>query len=154
MKKLLHTKKKNKYSGWSDYDKTFLQNEIEKKLQFKIVEDNNILCVFSVCFSDPLIWREKENGNSIYLHRITVHPKFKGKKQFAKVLNWAIDFAQSNQLESIRMDTWADNPTIINYYISYGFHFLENYKTSNSKKLPLQHIARRGGTLHRQHFAF
>lgn len=129
----------NNYKGWNDYDKTFLQNEVKQKLHFKVVSNNQILCIFSVCFSDPLIWREKEKGTSIYLHRVTVNPYFKGQSQFAKVLQWAIDFARNNQLESIRIDTWADNPTIIEYYKNYGFKFVENYKTADTKALPIQH---------------
>ena len=97
------------------------------------------MCFFSVCFIDPLIWREKDKGTSIYLHRITVNPKFKGQKQFEKVLNWAIEYAQKNKLDTVRMDTWAENITIIEYYKSYGFQFLENYKTANTKELPIQH---------------
>ncbi|HEU0136880.1 MAG TPA: GNAT family N-acetyltransferase, partial [Flavobacterium sp.] len=80
--------KKNNYPGWNSYDKEFLKKEIDKMLQLKIVQNENILCVFSICFSDPLIWREKDIGTSIYLHRITVNPDCKGQNQFAKVLQW------------------------------------------------------------------
>jgi len=131
--------KKNHYPGWNSYDKEFLQHEIDKMLQLKIVENGNILCVFSICFSDPLISRERDTGNSIYLHRITVNPKYKGQNQFAKVLAWAVEYARENKLETIRMDTWANNPTIINHYLGYGFQFLENYTTPDTDELPEQH---------------
>ena len=36
------------------------------------------------------------------------------------------------------MDTWADNEKIIEYYKTFGFKFLENYKTSNEPELPIQ----------------
>ena len=36
------------------------------------------------------------------------------------------------------MDTWADNTKIIAYYKSYGFKFIENYKTTNDSELPIQ----------------
>lgn len=88
---------------------------------------------------DPLIWREKDKRNSIYLHRIIVNQNFKGQKQFKKVLQWAIEYASDHHLDSIRMDTWAENETIIDYYKSYGFKFIENFKTKNTKELPIQH---------------
>ena len=131
--------KKNNYVGWTTYDKNYIKQDIDNKLQYKIVENNTIVCVFSVCFADPLIWREKDNGTSIYLHRITVNPKYKGQNQFAKVLNWAVKYVKKNQLDSIRMDTWANNPTILKYYKSYGFHHLENYTTPDVTALPMQH---------------
>lgn len=104
-----------------------------------MVEDNTILCVFSICFSDSIIWRERENGNAIYLHRIVVNPEFKGQKQFEKILNWTIEYAQKNNLKNIRIDTWGDNENIIKYYQSFGFKFIENFTTPITENLPIQH---------------
>lgn len=131
--------KMNNYVGWTTYDKNFIKQDIDKNLQFKITIGNDILCVFSICFSDVLIWREREKGDAIYLHRIVVNQKFKGQKQFEKILNWIIEFGNEKGLKYIRMDTWADNPNIIEYYKSYGFQFLENYTTPNTPELPDQH---------------
>lgn len=78
-----------------------------------------------------------DKGKSIYLHRIVVNPEFKGQRQFGTILNWAIEHSKQKGLSSIRMDTWADNPTIINYYKSFGFRFVENYTTPDSEELPV-----------------
>jgi GNAT superfamily N-acetyltransferase len=131
--------KKNNYIGWSTYDKNFIKKDIENKLQFKIIEDNNILCIFSICYTDALIWREKENGDAIYLHRIVVNPSFKGQKQFDKILTWIKVYAAEKGLKYIRMDTWAANPNIIEYYKSFGFIHIEEYTTPNTPELPNQH---------------
>lgn len=131
--------KRNNYVGWNSYDKDFIKLDIEQKLQFKVCTGNDMLCIFSICFNDELIWRTREKGDAIYLHRIVVNPNFKGQKQFEKVLAWAIKFAKERQVSYLRMDTWADNSHIINYYKSYGFKFLENYTTPNTLNLPLQH---------------
>jgi len=131
--------KKNGYFGWQEVDKTHLQKEIEHKLHYKVVQDNTILCAFGVVFSDPNIWRTMDQGKSIYLHRIVVNPNFKGQKQFAKVLQWAIDYALAHGLDSVRMDTWTANPAIIEFYKKYGFKFVEEFKTGNNEKLPIQH---------------
>ena len=130
---------KNNYFGWQEMDRAYLQREVERKLHYKIVQDGTIICAFSVVFSDPLIWRDRDRGKSIYLHRIVVNPNFKGQKQFAKVLQWAIDYSTANGLSSIRMDTWTANPSIINFYKQYGFEFIEEFKTGNTEDLPLQH---------------
>ncbi len=131
--------KRKGFIGWNSYDKKFVLLDIENKLQFKIVTKNDILCIFSICFSDALIWREKENGDAIYLHRIAVNPSFKGQKQFEKVLYWTINLAIEKGVKCIRMDTWGDNLNIIEYYKSYGFQFLENYTTPDTPELPDQH---------------
>jgi len=129
---------KNDYKVWEGIDKSALQKDIEERLQYKIVEGSDILGIFSVQHSDPFIWRDRDKGDAIYLHRIVVNPNFKGQKLFQKVLNWAEQFAQQNNLKFVRMDTWADNIKIIDYYRSFGFEFIEAYKTTNAQELPIQ----------------
>lgn len=129
---------KNDYKVWEGIDKNALQIDIDNKLQFKIVKSNDILCIFSIQLNDPFIWRDRDRDDAIYLHRIVVNPNFKGQKQFQKVLDWAKQFARHNSLKFVRMDTWADNKKIIDYYKSFGFEFIEEYKTPNAAELPLQ----------------
>ncbi len=129
---------KNGYKVWSDIDKTALIKDIENRLQYKILKGNDIVCIFSIQHRDPFIWRERNKDAAIYLHRIVVNPTFKGKKLFEKVLNWAKQFAKENNLKFIRMDTWAENEKIIDYYKSFGFEFIENYQTTDTPELPIQ----------------
>jgi len=131
--------KANSYIGWSSYDKEFIQADIQNSLLLKIVNENEIVCIFSICFTDELIWREKETGDAIYLHRVVVNRKFTGGQLFNKVLDWTVQFAKTSNLNYIRMDTWAENEKIIAYYKSYGFSFVENYTTSGTEDLPVQH---------------
>lgn len=135
---IAYIKNKN-YVGWTTYDKNFILQDIENELQFKIIEEVEIHCIFSVCLTDALIWREMEKGDAVYIHRIVVNPKFKGQRQFEKVLNWIAEYARKTDLKYIRMDTWAENTNIINYYQSFGFNYIENFTTPNTKELPEQH---------------
>lgn len=129
---------RNGYKVWSNIDKVGLEKDIINNRQYKNVSGNNILCIFSIQHNDPFIWRSKDRNDAIYLHRIVVNPNFKGQRQFGKVLNWAKQFSLQNNLKFIRMDTWADNKKIIEYYKSFGFAFIENYKTGNDAELPIQ----------------
>lgn len=129
---------KNGYKVWEGIDRIALQKEIEHGLQYKIVKDNDILCIFSIQHKDPFIWRDRDKGDAIYLHRIVVNPLFKGQRQFQKVLDWAKQSARQNNLKFVRMDTWANNPKIIAYYKSFGFALVENYQTPNAPELPIQ----------------
>lgn len=67
-----------------------------------------------------------------------VNQNFKGQKQFEKVLNWSKQCARQKNLKFVRMDTWADNYKIIEYYKSFGFEFIENYTTPDVSALPIQ----------------
>ena len=122
---------------WKDYDKNAIIKDIRSKNQYKVVVDSQTGIVFSVCYTDKLIWRDLDKGDSIYLHRIVVNPDFKGQKLFGIILNWAIEHSKQKEISSIRMDTWAANPTLINYYMSFGFAFIENYTAPDSKELPV-----------------
>jgi Acetyltransferases len=129
---------KNGYKVWDHIDKVGLEHDIENKLQFKILRGDDILCIFSIQYNDPYIWRNRDRNDAIYLHRIVTNPIFKGQKQFQKVLDWARQFARANRLTYVRMDTWADNTKIIDYYKSFGFKFVENYRTDDIPELPVQ----------------
>ncbi len=129
---------KNGYKVWDSIDKTALEKDIVSNLQYKITKADDLLCIFSIQLSDPLIWRERDQSDAIYLHRIVVNPAFKGQRQFEKVLHWAIQYAHSNHLKFVRMDTWADNEKIIDYYKSYGFVHIGNHQTPDDPRLPLQ----------------
>ncbi|MBE7170039.1 MAG: GNAT family N-acetyltransferase [Williamsia sp.] len=131
--------KANNYIGWNNYDKEWIKADIKNGLLFKLICHNETAGVFSICFSDALIWRERETGNAVYLHRIVINRKFAGRKMFNKVLAGAIQLAKSRGLNYIRMDTWAENDRIIAYYKSYGFLFIENYTTPGTEDLPVQH---------------
>lgn len=129
---------KKGYKVWDEIDKTGLEKDIQNRLQYKILKGKDILCIFSIQYNDPFIWRNRDQDEAIYLHRIVVNLKFKGQRLFEKVLSWAKQFALQNNLKFVRMDTWADNKKIITYYQSFGFEFVENYKTTDAPELPTQ----------------
>ena len=147
--------KMNNYIGWNNYDRAYLQTDIDNGLLFKIINEEDIICIFSICYRDELIWREMENGDALYLHRIVLNRRFKGGKVFMKVLDWAVDHAREKYLACIRMDTWATNEKIIGYYKGYGFAFIENYTTPDTENLPIQHRNLNVALLelHVEHFA-
>jgi GNAT superfamily N-acetyltransferase len=122
---------------WRNYDQSTIIRDIENKNQYKIIMDSAIAIVFSVCYTDKIIWRELEKDDSVYLHRIVVNPAFKGQKLFGLILEWAIEHAKQKALSKIRMDTWAANPNIITYYKGFGFTVVENYTTPNTHELPV-----------------
>jgi len=131
--------KYNNYIGWDSYDKNYIKADIENGLLFKMVYSDTIICIFSICYSDRLIWRDMEKGDALYAHRVVLNRDFKGEKIFRWVLDWLIEHAKEKHLRFIRIDTWANNEKLITYYKNYGFRFIENYTTGNLEELPIQH---------------
>ena len=125
------------YPDWKNYDRNAIVNDIRNNLQYKIISNDQMAIVFSVCYADKIIWREHERGDALYLHRIVVNPAFKGKKLFGQILAWAKQHCVAQGLKKIRMDTWAQNPNIIQYYLTFGFRIIENYTTPDTEDLPI-----------------
>jgi len=125
------------YPTWKNYDTNAIVRDIENKNQYKAINDEGTGIVFSVGYTDKIIWREKDDGSSIYLHRIVVNPAFKGQKLFGHILDWAKDHIKQKGLKNIRMDTWANNPTIIEYYKKFGFEVVGNIVTPDTEELPV-----------------
>lgn len=125
------------YPVWRNYDKQAIVKDVAEKNQYKVMVQSQMGIVFSVGYTDPIIWRERDQGRSVYLHRIVVNPEMKGKQLFGAILNWAIEHARQKGLQSVRMDTWASNPTIISYYQRFGFAVVENFTTPDSEELPV-----------------
>jgi ribosomal protein S18 acetylase RimI-like enzyme len=125
------------YPVWRHYDRNAIIKDIDQGNQYKIVIGGTPALVYSVAYADKVIWREMDQDQSMYLHRIVVNPAFKGQRLFGVVLNWSKRHIQERGLRSIRMDTWAANPTIIQYYESFGFVRVENFTTPDSAELPV-----------------
>lgn len=133
----IHYQERNGYPVWRNYDKNAIIKDVDNKNQYKVVINDKTAMVFSVCYSDKILWGDLDDGNSIYLHRIVVNPEFKGQRLFGTALNWAIRHSKQKGAAHIRMDTWADNPSIIDYYKSFGFAFVRNYTTPDTEELPV-----------------
>lgn len=137
--KAIRYQQANGYIGWPNMDRQFIEADVNKGLLYKVLSEDKLLGIFCVCYTDQLIWRDKENGDAVYLHRIVLNREFAGFKVFKIVFDWALAHARKAGLRYVRMDTWAENAKLINYYKGYGFRFVENYKTENTTELPVQH---------------
>lgn len=133
---ILYQKRKN-YPVWPGYDKTVLNNDIEDKRAFKIVINNEIACIFSIT-TDDMAWNDDGLGIAVYVHRVVVNQKFKGQRLFGVITNWLIDYAQKHQLKLVRMDTWGNNPVIIDYYKTFGFELTGFQQYPDTEDIPIQ----------------
>jgi hypothetical protein len=112
------------YNLWPEFSDQLIVNEILENRHWKVLAGDKLAGIFSVLYSDPAIWKEKDSEPSVYLHRIVVSPEFKGKRLMNIVRDWAIQHARSLRKKYVRMDTWGDNETLRKYYIDCGFNYL------------------------------
>lgn len=121
---------------WQGFSQELVQKELIENRQFKILVDGQVASIFAITFNDPEIWEEKDAQPSIYIHRIVTHPNFRGYGFVNIIIDWAKEYAQQNQIEFIRMDTWADNEKLLAYYTSCGFNHVGSIQIKENSGLP------------------
>lgn len=126
---------------WLDFDRDMVQKEIEEGRQWKILEGNEVACIFAIAYEDPFIWKEKNEDPSIYIHRIVTNPAFRGNAYVKHIVAWAREHAILTKKEYIRMDTWGDNEPLIRYYQECGFQYLGSITPTASEQLPKHYSA-------------
>ena len=130
--------RRNGYPDWKDYSKDVLEDDILKQKQFKIIINEEIACIFTCCLEDKIVWRERDQSDAIYLHRIVSNKDHKGQKLFQDVLSFTISKCKELNRQFIRLDTWANNDSIINYYASFGFDIVKYSINPDIPELPIQ----------------
>src|SRR5215207_4415168 len=121
---------------WLGFDTEMIANEIAARRLWKIIEQDSIACIFSITYSDPVLWAESSRDRAMYIHRIVTNPDFRGRGYVRVITSWAIVHAKANQLRFVRMDTWGDNQKLIDYYQACGFNFLGLVSPPESPTLP------------------
>ena len=120
---------------WPKFERSFIEKEIQDKRQWKIMIGNEIACNWSITFEDKEIWGEKDDNNSIYIHRLAANPAFRGNRFIDMIVPWAKAYALSRGRKYIRLDTLGNNTRLIEYYRSAGFDFLGIFKLMNTQNL-------------------
>ena len=120
---------------WPEFQKELITNEIEENRQWKLLINEKIACIWATTMNDELIWGNKKEP-SLYIHRIATSPEFRGQNLVKKIIDWAIEFGKSKDLEYIRMDTVGLNEGLITHYKKLGFEFLGTKQLERTNGLP------------------
>lgn len=121
---------------WQGFSRDLVTQEIEENRQYKILVNEQVAAIFAITYSDPQIWEARNADSAIYIHRIVTHPDFRGYGFVKAIINWAKAYTKSNNINYIRMDTWADNEKLLAYYTGCGFNHVGSIKIAPNSGLP------------------
>ena len=121
---------------WPDFDREMVINEIAENRQFKLLVNNEVVCIWAITFSDEQIWENSNTDSAVYIHRIAVNPNFRGNNYIVTITNWAKEYALKKEIQFIRLDTLGENKNLITHYKNAGFHFLGLFNLKNTSNLP------------------
>ena len=121
---------------WDEFPLQLTIGEIETGRLFRIMDGAALAGVFSVAYEDAAIWGERERGEHIYLHRIARATTYPGRGIMGAVLEWA--WAECRRLgrAGVRIDTWASNQALIDFYERQGFRFVGVRRIGIEPRLP------------------
>lgn len=131
-----YQKEKKTVVVWPDFNREMVAIEISENRQFKLLINSEIACVWAITFSDVQIWEDSKGDSALYIHRIAVHPNFRGNKYIDKIVAWAKEFALKKDIQFIRLDTLGENQGLIDHYKNAGFNFLGLFNLKNTSNLP------------------
>ena len=121
---------------WMGFEAERLESEIDREQIWKLVDGDQIACVFVWVTSDEQIWENSENDRAIYLHRIAVTEQYRGKGCMQAILEWSKSLCVERGWDFIRVDTWARNEKLVGYYIQCGFRYVREIDPADIEGLP------------------
>jgi ribosomal protein S18 acetylase RimI-like enzyme len=126
---------------WPRFDRDFLEKEIEEGRQWKLVQNDTMVCNWAITFEDKEIWEDRDQSDAIYIHRIATHPAYRGQRFIDALVDWAKAYAKSLDKRFVRLDTLGNNTKLIQHYTSAGFAFLGIVRLRNTSSLPQHYQA-------------
>ena len=85
----------------------------------------------------------------IYRHRIARASSYAGRGLMVVVLDWADARCRSLGRDGIRMDTWARNTSLIDFYGRFGFRLVGHRRIDADSPLPAHYHDREFALLER-----
>ena len=115
---------------WNEHypSKEAFIKDIEREELFVIEENKTVLgtIVISPLMDEeykPIKWLTP-NGNSTYIHRLSVHPSLQGKGLAQKMMDFAEAYSKKSGFVSVRLDTFSQNKRNQRFYEQRGYQKL------------------------------
>ena len=91
-----------------------------KEVFFVFVEDE-LAGTLRLLQQDPIVWPEIDQDDALYIYNLAVRPAWTGKRLGCRLLDWAGEEVVSRGRTCLRLDCFADNDFLIDYYAQAGF---------------------------------
>ena len=132
----------NNIFQWNDKypSREIFKEDIKNKSLFVSKINQEVVgCIMLSSFKDDVYksvnWITPDEYN-LYIHRLAVHPIFQKKGIARKMMDFAEDFAKSNNYISIRLDTFSQNPRNNKFYKSRGYNKLDDVYFPKQSEFP------------------
>ena len=109
----------------------------EEREVYLALQNDELIGMFTLQFSDPQYWGPRNDDSYAYLHRLTVARSYRGTGLGSQMLHYAADLAIQKGLKGLRFDTVAHNVKLNGYYQSLGFHYMGTHDMGGGRLVNL-----------------
>lgn len=107
-------------------DRLSIKNDLEKETLFVYRNENKIAGIIVLNeYQDEeyaqIDWLTNDLSKNIIVHRLAVSPENQGQGIARKIMDFAEGFARKNNYDSIRLDTYSQNPRNQIFYAKRGY---------------------------------
>ncbi|MHA6528985.1 GNAT family N-acetyltransferase [Paenibacillus sp. BAC0078] len=88
------------------------------------LDGETVAGMFTLQFSDPQYWGDRNDETCAYLHRLAVAKAFRGGGLGRQLIDYALNKARGLGNRALRLDTVAHNVKLNRYYQSLGFCYM------------------------------
>lgn len=127
---------------WNDYypNRTAFEIDVDRNELYVIEIDENIIgCIVISTLKDDeyfdVDWITPSD-NSIYVHRLAIHPKYQGQGLAQQLMDFAEGWARNHGFESIRLDTFSKNKRNQKFYELRGYQKLSDIYFPKQSEYP------------------
>jgi len=120
-----HMIKQGVYQWNEQYpDRDSFVNDVKNNELYVYLEKEKVVGCISLCNEMDEVYMAVRwktiNLNSLYIHRLAVHPNFQKKGVGKALMDFAENFARKKDYESVRLDTFSKNKRNLKFYNGQG----------------------------------
>jgi hypothetical protein len=127
---------------WNALDLTVVEADIAAGALYLLSVDMHAVGIFSFCPPSPMdedLWQGLQPHAARYINRIIVGRLWQGRSLFGLMLAWSERETLRLGFDRLRLDTWADNRRLGDYYSRFGFVHMGERTASSGPELSPQY---------------
>jgi len=113
------------YPSQEAFESDIKRDELWVLIEESILVGSIVISTFMDEEYQPIDWLT-QSKNNYYIHRLAVHPDYQKKGFAKKMMNFAEDFAKTQNATSVRLDTFSQNKRNQRFYENRGYQRLGN----------------------------
>lgn len=97
-----------------------LRGEVQRGIVYVWKPSCVLIATMRLTETDDAIW-SNDSTTALYIHKMSVRRSLKGRGYGTLLVRWAEQQATRRGLDRLRLDCWAENQRLCNFYLSCGF---------------------------------